>query len=113
MRCCRQPLDERQHGRGEMIVAVARHHVARATHINVIRMRDELEKLLGVRRLHELGGCAAHEQRWNPDPARGLDQGGFERLPVGFGGARTFEEARIPMPAPAPVGSIRTTVAWL
>jgi hypothetical protein len=46
----------------EMIVAVARHHVARAADIDVIRVRDEVEKFLGMCLLHELGGSAACRQ---------------------------------------------------
>jgi len=57
-----------------MIVAVSRDHMPCATDIDVIGVRHELKKLFGMRLLDELGGCAAHKQRGNPDPPRGIDQ---------------------------------------
>ena len=57
-----------------MIVAVTRDHMPCAADIDVIGVRHELKKLFGMRLLDELGGCAAHKQRGNPDPPRGIDQ---------------------------------------
>ena len=87
-----------------MIVTVARHHMPRTADIDVIGVRYELEKFFGMRLLHELGGCAAHQQSGDLDPARGLDQRRFERTAVRSGRARTIEEARIPVPTPAAIG---------
>src|SRR5450759_4362913 len=100
----RQPSDEGQDGGGEVIVTVARHHMPRAADVDVIGVRYQLEKFLGMRLLHEFGGCAAHKQGRDLNPARGLDQRRFERTAVRSGRARTIEEARIPVPTPAAIG---------
>ena len=45
----------------------------RTADIDVIGVRYKLEKFFGMCLLHEFGGCAAHQQGGNLDPARGLN----------------------------------------
>ena len=54
--------------------------------------------------LHQFGGRAAHQQRRNGDPARGLDQRLLDLVGARADPAPALEEARVPVPAPAAVG---------
>jgi len=76
----------------------------RTADIDIIGVRHQLEKFLDVRVLDDLGGRAAHKQRRDRNPARGLDQCRFQLRAVRTDRARAVEEARIPMPTPAPIG---------
>ena len=86
-----------------MIVPVAGHHVPCAADINIIGMRDKLEKLSGMRLLHELGGRPAYKQRRNLDAPRRRNQCLLYRVAIRSMCTRPFKEARIPMPAPASI----------
>ena len=60
-RACGPPLSrlllrhEIEHRVGKAVVRVPRHHVACFGHVDVVRMRHEIEKFPHMRLLHELG----------------------------------------------------------
>ncbi len=66
-----------------MIVAVARHHVARVGDVDIFGVRDEIEKFLHIRFADKLRRAAADQQRRNLDAARSLHHHRLDPLAIG------------------------------
>ena len=108
-RCAlRECREERHHGIGKEIVAIARHHVSRLRDVDVAGVRHEREKVLRAVLGEDVALSSADQQGRHGQAARG----GGEAWRIGDvrGRSRAAEEARIPMPAPTAVGSLAETL---
>jgi len=92
-------------GGGELVVAVSRDHVPGAAHVDILGVRNEIEKFARVHFVHKLGCAAAHQQRRNLQGTGGGDELCFKRLAPLVDRPPAVQKSWVPVPTPA---SIRT-----
>src|SRR4029078_6193648 len=90
-------------GARELLITVAGAHVAGAADIDIAGVRHQLEEILGMLLLHQLGGGAAHQQGRDADAPRGINKALLDLVGTGAAPTLAVEKPRVPMPAPAPV----------
>ena len=100
----RCPLEERQDRGVEDVVLVARDHVIGPRHVDELGMRHVVEEALHALGGHDPAEPSAYQQRRQLQGAgRGHETLG---LLLRVRAARALDELRIPVPAPAAVGSL-------
>src|SRR5918993_4696016 len=99
-------VDELDHGVVERIVLVAGHHVAGTGDIRDLEVRDQALQLAYADVAHDVADPAAHEQRWDVDPAGGVAQPAMPDVAVlAVDALHVGDETRVPMPVPAAVAA--------
>ena len=87
--------EELDHCVAEDVVAVSRHHVRRAGHVDVLAVRAQLQEILSARFTEHIGEPPAHQQSGQ----RQISRTGFETFPAFVEVARQGTKAGVPVPS--------------